>query len=92
MSDRKEQLKGIIVDRMNLKIKREEIGDDQQIFGDGDGSLGLDSIDALDLVVGIYESFDVEIQDSDMAVFESVNVLDAFIERKTSERQLERAS
>lgn len=79
MSERKSNLKALVVDRMNLKIDPSEIGDDQLLFGDGDGSLGLDSIDALDLVVGIYEDFDVEIQESDMHVFESINHLDAFI-------------
>lgn len=79
MSERKERLKKLVVDRMNLKIDPATIGDDQNLFGDGDGSLGLDSIDALDLVVGVYEEFDVEIQESDMHVFQSVNTLDLFV-------------
>lgn len=84
MSERQERLKKIIVDRMNLKVKPEDIGSDQGIFGDGPGSLGLDSIDALDLVVAIYEEFDVEIQDSDMHIFASIQTLDDFIEQKTA--------
>ena len=85
MSDRKEQLKALIVDRMNLTLDPATIADGQPLFGDGDGSLGLDSIDALDLVVGIYEEFDVEIEESDMHVFQSVTALDAFIEEKAGE-------
>jgi acyl carrier protein len=83
MSDRKSQLKAMVVDRMNLSIDPAGIGDDQAIFGDGEGSLGLDSIDALDLVVAIYETFDVEIQDSDMHIFANINTLDEFIETKS---------
>ena len=79
MSDKKPKLKALVVDRMNLNIDPGEIGDDQLLFGDGDGSLGLDSIDALDLVVGIYEEFDVELQEDDMHAFESINHLDQFI-------------
>ena len=42
-------LKQQIVEQLNLKhIKPEEIGDDQPLFVDG---LGLDSIDALELIV-----------------------------------------
>ena len=85
MSDRKEKLKALIVDRMNLTIDPATIGEDQLLFGEDDSSLGLDSIDALDLVVGVYEEFDVEIEESDMHVFQSVTTLDAFIEEKTSE-------
>lgn len=87
MSDRKARLKEIIVDRMNLRIEPTEIRDDQNLFGDGDDALGLDSIDALDLVVAIYEEFDVEIQDSDMHVFENVNTLDAFVEEKSTAKE-----
>ncbi|MDX1998291.1 MAG: acyl carrier protein [Thermoanaerobaculia bacterium] len=86
MSERKARLKEIVVDRMNLKIAASEIGDEQALFGDGEGSLGLDSIDALDLVVGIYEEFDVEIQESDMSVFHNVNTLDGFIESWLAQR------
>lgn len=86
MSERKARLKEIVVDRMNLKIAASEIGDEQALFGDGEGSLGLDSIDALDLVVGIYEEFDVEIQESDMSVFHNVNTLDGFIESRLAQR------
>jgi acyl carrier protein len=86
MSERKARLKEIVVDRMNLKIAASEIGDEQALFGDGEGSLGLDSIDALDLVVGIYEEFDVEIQESDMSVFHNVDTLDGFIESRLAQR------
>lgn len=86
MSERKARLKEIVVDRMNLKIAASAIGDEQALFGDGDGSLGLDSIDALDLVVGIYEEFDVEIQESDMSVFHNVDTLDGFIESRLAQR------
>lgn len=85
MSDRKTKLKELIADRMNLTIEPSTIGDEDALFGDDEQSLGLDSIDALDLVVGVYEEFDVEIEESDMHVFQNVSTLDAFIEEKTRE-------
>ena len=86
MNERRERLKKLVVDRMNLKIDPMTIGDDQTLFGDGEGCLGLDSIDALDLVVGIYEEFDVEIQESDMHVFQNVSTLDSFVEERLQAR------
>lgn len=82
MSNRRAQIKELIVNRMNLKIDPAMIQDEAPIFGSEEGSLGLDSIDALDLVVGIYEQFNVEIEDSDMHIFANVQTIDAFIESK----------
>lgn len=84
MTDLKPRLKKLIADRMNLSVDPVAIRDDQPLFDHGDGSLGLDSIDALDLVVGMYEEFGIELQESDMAIFASVNAMAAFVE----ERQL----
>jgi acyl carrier protein len=85
MSDRTRKIKELIVSRMNLKIDPQQIADTAPIFGSEAGSLGLDSIDALDLVVGLYEEFDVEIQDSDMHIFASVATIDAFVEEKLAQ-------
>jgi acyl carrier protein len=79
-SDLKRRIKGVIVDRMNLKVSPEDIKDDEGLFG-GAG-LGLDSIDALDLVVGIYEEFAVELKDDDMHIFANVNSIAGFLEAK----------
>lgn len=79
-ADLKRRIKGVIVDRMNLKLKPEDVKDDAGLFG-GAG-LGLDSIDALDLVVGIYEEFAVELKDDDMHIFANVNSIAAFLEAK----------
>lgn len=82
MSTRRRQIKELIVNRMNLKMDPAEISDDAPIFGSSVGSLGLDSIDALDLVVAIYEHFNIEIQESDMHIFASVQAIDDFIAAK----------
>ena len=82
MSDRRQKIKELIVNRMNLRIEPSSIDDNAPIFGMEESSLGLDSIDALDLVVAIYEQFDVEVQDSDMHIFQSVATIDAFVESK----------
>jgi acyl carrier protein len=80
------KVKEIIVERLNLEISPEEIIDDAPIFlgsevEGGKKGLGLDSIDALELVVGLNNSFEVTITDADMYIFENVNKIVEFIEQ-----------
>ena len=57
-----EQLKKIIIEELNLEdIDIAEIKDDDPLFGDE--GLGLDSLDAVELVVLIQKHFGVEIKD-----------------------------
>lgn len=69
-------VKTIIVDQLCLDIDPEFITDDQPLFGRG---LELDSIDALELAVGIFSVFSVTISDGDSAVFSSVNTIVDYI-------------
>jgi acyl carrier protein len=57
-----EQLKKIIIEELNLEdIEVSEINDDDPLFGDE--GLGLDSLDAVELVVLIQKHFGIEIKD-----------------------------
>ena len=72
---------------MNLDVTPEEIDDDAPIFvgEDGEaaeGSLGLDSVDALEIVVALNNKYGVEVTDNDMMIFQSVNTIAAFVEEK----------
>ena len=51
----KAQIKKMMVENLMLQYGPEEIGDDQPLFGPN--SLGLDSVDALQLVVGLDKTF-----------------------------------
>ncbi len=69
------RLKRLIVATLRLEgLEPEAIGDDQLLFGEG---LGLDSIDALELVVAIEREFAVAIPEGkvDHDVFHSVRTL-----------------
>ena len=58
----REQLKKIIIEELNLEdIDASELNDNDPLFGDE--GLGLDSLDAVELVVLIQKHFDVEIKD-----------------------------
>ena len=67
------QIKRMLVENLMLQIKPEEIGDDQPLFGP-DG-LGLDWVDALQLVVALDKNYGLKIPDADAArgILQSVN-------------------
>ena len=75
MSDLKVQ----IVAQLNLQdIKPEDIGDDQPLFVDG---LGLDSIDALELIVLLQQNYKIKLSNADEGpkVFKSVRTMAEYI-------------
>lgn len=61
----KERIKHLIVETLMLQMTPQEIADDQLLFGPG--SLGLDSVDALQLVVMLDKNFGLKIPDSNTA-------------------------
>jgi acyl carrier protein len=73
------RIKALIVKSLRLTIAPQEIADDIPLFGEG---LGLDSIDALELVLEIEREFGVSIGDEHMGkhVLRSVNTIAEFIE------------
>jgi acyl carrier protein len=60
----KEEVKQALVRSLRLPIPAEEIGDSTPLFGEG---LGLDSIDALELVVSMEKTFGVGVPNSEVA-------------------------
>jgi acyl carrier protein len=71
----KDQIKAMLVENLMLQITAAEIGDDQPLFGPG--SLGLDSVDALQLVVALDKNFGLKIPDPAAAkkILQSVNAI-----------------
>ena len=57
----KSAIKRMLVDNLMLKIAPEEIPDDQALFGPN--SLGLDSVDALQIVVALEGAYGLKIPD-----------------------------
>lgn len=63
--DLETRLKRLIVETLNLPdVSPGDIGDEQQLMG---GDLGLDSIDALELVVQLEKQFGVKLDSSEQA-------------------------
>jgi acyl carrier protein len=75
MADLKKQ----IIEQLNLKdLKPEDIGDDQPLFVEG---LGLDSIDALELIVLLQQEYKIKLANADegQTVFRSVRTMAQYI-------------
>jgi acyl carrier protein len=72
------RIKEVIVRSLRLQMSPAEIADDITLFGEG---LGLDSIDALELVLEIERTFGVAVGDEETAkrVLRSVNSIAEFI-------------
>lgn len=80
-------LKKMIVETLRLDdINPQEIDSTKPLFKDG---LGLDSIDALELVVAIEKNFNVIIEDEDVGkkAFASIKALSLFIQETFQNKQ-----
>jgi acyl carrier protein len=73
------KLKQEIIDVLNLEdIKPEDIDENASLFGDG---LGLDSIDALELIVLMEKNYGIKLKDpkEGKSIFQSVRVMADYI-------------
>jgi acyl carrier protein len=73
------QLKKLIIERLKLEeVSPEDIGTDDPLFGEG---LGLDSIDALELVLGLEKEYGVIIPDAEVGqkVFQSAMTIAQYV-------------
>lgn len=77
--DIKKQLKQTLISELNLEgLSPDDIDDGAPLFGDG---LGLDSLDAVEIVVLVQRLYGVEIKDMEEGrkAFQSINALAEFI-------------
>lgn len=79
------RMKEIIIQSLNLEgMTPSQIGDDEPLFGEG---LGLDSVDALELVVALEKEYSITIESHEVGreVFASVSSLSAFVAKRLAE-------
>ena len=81
MEELMQKLKEQIIEQLNLEdLEPEDIGEDDPLFGD-DG-LGLDSIDALELIVLLEKEYGIKIENpkDGQKIFYSIRTMAEFIE------------
>lgn len=77
------ELKQMIVTTLNIEdVHPEDIDDDAPLFGEE--GLGLDSVDALQLVIQIEKQYSIMIENEEvgMKAFASINALAKFLQEK----------
>ena len=79
-NDLKTRIRQMLVENLMLQVKAEDITDELPLFGEG---LGLDSVDALQLVVALDKTFGLKIKDPEMAkgVLKNINSIVAAVEK-----------
>lgn len=86
------RVKKCIIERLNLRINAENVDEEAAIFAsedmeeEGEGgmikNLGLDSIDALEIIVAIAKEFEIKIDDEDMHVLQNLKTLTDYVASK----------
>jgi acyl carrier protein len=80
--DLRRQIKEMLVKNLMLQTTADQITDEMPLFGPG--GLGLDSIDALELVVSMEKTFGVGVPNSEVAgkALQTVNTIHDYILEK----------
>lgn len=88
----KSKLKELLIENLSLQdVTPDDIKDADQLFGDG---LGLDSLDAVEIVVILQRNYGIEVKDMEMGreIFESINTLAKYVhEHSQAEAEAEAA-
>jgi len=81
-----EELKRLLVENCVLKVNLDEIAEETPLFGPG--SVGLDSLDALQMTVAIEQNYALVIPDPQVAreVLQSLGTLRAWIVRESAKQ------
>ena len=85
LEELRKELKELLVVNLSLEdITPDEIEDDEILFGEG---LGLDSLDAVEIVVLLQRSYGLEITDEQQAreIFRSINTMARWVSESLGE-------
>ncbi len=71
-----EAVKQVLIRQLNLELESYQIDQDAPLFGMG---LGLDSVDALEVVVGLEQEFNIFLGEEAKSILKSVNSIADFL-------------
>lgn len=82
----KQEIRSLMVENLMLQVTPEEIGDDQPLFGPA--SVGLDSVDALQLVVALEKNYGLKMATPEAAkeILKNVSTIAEAIAKHRSEK------
>lgn len=86
-NDLRRKLKELLIERLKFEdMTPDDIPDDEPLFG---GGLGLDSIDALEIVVMLESEFGIKVKNETSArdSFKSITTLANYVESRLSQEQ-----
>jgi acyl carrier protein len=69
-------IKDDLITRLNLPFRPEDLHEDISLLGSG---LGLDSLDALEVILGIEHSFGVKVEEDNIGILRSINSIADFV-------------
>lgn len=74
-------IKDELIGRLQLECEVEDIDDDTFLFGSG---LSLDSIDAMEVVIGMQSRFGIMMPEGDIAAMRTINTLADYVQSQES--------
>jgi len=69
-------IKDDLITRLNLPYRPDDLHEDISLLGSG---LGLDSLDALEVILGIEHSFGVKVEEGNIGILRSINSIADFV-------------
>ena len=69
-------IKRDLITRLNLPYEINDLHEDVSLLGSG---LGLDSLDALEVILGIEHAFNVKVADDNVAILRSINSIADYV-------------
>jgi acyl carrier protein len=77
-----EEIKTKLIIHLNLQLSKEQINPDEPLFNSG---LGLDSIDALELIVLLQQEYGIKVKSAEEGkqIFRSIRTMAEYIREKT---------
>jgi acyl carrier protein len=78
-------IKEDLINRLNLAYEPDDLHEDVSLLGSG---LGLDSLDALEVILGIEHAFDVKVAEDNMGILRSINSIADYVLEARHEKEI----